>query len=67
MVRFDYPDKVFIALPASFDTLSIASHATVIGIPVGIAGSSLSLIFTISTGVNKSLLRVTKKKKKETQ
>ena len=65
MVSFDYLDKIFIALPASFGTLSIASHATVIGIPVGIAGSSLSLIFTISTGVNKSSLRVTKKRKKK--
>ena len=35
------------------------------GLPVGIAGSSLTLIFTISTGVNKSLLRVTKKRKKK--
>ena len=65
MVSFDYLDKIFIALSASFGTLSIASHATVIGIPGGIAGSSLTLIFTISTGVNKSLLRVTKKRKKK--
>ena len=65
MVSFDYFDKIFIALSASFGTLSIASHATVIGIPVGIAGASLTLIFTISTGVNKSLLRVTKKGKKK--
>ena len=65
IVSFDYLDKIFIALSASFGTLSIASHATVIGIPVGIAGSSLTLIFTISTGVNKSLLRVTKKRKKK--
>ena len=65
IVSFDYLDKIFIALSASFGTLSIASHATAIGIPVGIAGSSLTLIFTISTGVNKSLLRVTKKRKKK--
>ena len=52
-------------MSASFGTLSIASHATAIGILVGIAGSSLTLIFTISTGVNKSLLRVTKKRKKK--
>ena len=65
MVSFDYLDKIFIALSASFSTLSIASHATVIGIPVGIAGSSLTLIFTISTGVNKSLLQVTKKRNKK--
>ena len=56
IVSFDYLDQIFIALSASFGTLSIASHATVIGIPVGIAGSSLTLIFTISTGLNKSLL-----------
>ena len=52
-------------MSASFGTLSIASHVTVIGIPVGIAGASLTLIFMISTGVNKSLLRVTKERKKK--
>ena len=61
----DYLDKIFITLSASFGTLSIASHATVIGISAGIAGASSTLIFTISTGVNKSLLRVTKKGKKK--
>ena len=44
IVGFDYLDKIFIALSASFGTLSIASHATVVGIPVGIAGASLTLI-----------------------
>ena len=66
IVSFDYLDKIFIALSASFGTLSIASHASVIGILVGITGSSLTSIFTISTGVNKSLLRVTKKQKRNT-
>ena len=66
IVDFDYLDKIFIALSASFGTLSIASHAAVVGIPVGIAGASLTLIFTISTGVNKSLLQVTKKQKRNT-
>ena len=65
IVSFDCLDKIFITLSASFGTLSIASHATIVGIPVGIAGSSLTLIFTISTGVNKSLLRITKKRKKK--
>ena len=51
-------------MSASFSTLSIASHATVVGIPVGIAGSSLTLIFTIGTGISKSL-KVTKKRKKK--
>ena len=43
IVAFDYADKVFITLSASFGTLSIASHATVVGISVGIAGASLTL------------------------
>ena len=30
LVSFDYLDKIFITLPASFGTLSIASQATVI-------------------------------------
>ena len=39
IVAFDYADKVFITLSALFGTLSIASYATVIGIPAGIAGA----------------------------
>ena len=58
-------NKYIVGLSASFGTLSVASRATVIGIPAGIAGPFLTLIFTISTGINKSLLQVTKKKKKK--
>ena len=65
IVSFDYSDKIFITLSASFSTLSIASHARVVGIPVGITGASLTLIFTIGTGISKSLLKVTKKRKKK--
>ena len=65
IVAFDYADKVFITLSASFGTLSIASHATIVGIPVGIAGASLTLIFTVTTGVVKKLLNITRKKKKK--
>ena len=65
LVSFDYLDKIFITLSASFGTLSIASHATVVGTAVGIAGFSLTLIFTIGTSINKSLLQLTKKRKKK--
>ena len=65
IVSFDYLDKIFITLSASFGTLSIASQATVVGIPVGITGASLTLILTIGTGISKSLLKVTKKRKKK--
>ena len=41
------------------------SHATVVGIPVGVAGASLTVIFTVTTGVVKTLLNITRKKKKK--
>ena len=65
IVAFDYADKLFITLSSSFATLSIVSHATVVGIPVRIAGASLTLIFTVTTGVVKKLLNVARKKKKK--
>ena len=65
IVAFDYAGKVFITLSASFGTLSIASYATVVGIPAGIAGASLTLIFTVTTGVVKTWLNITRKKKKK--
>ena len=65
IVAFDYADKLFITLSASFGTLSIASYATIVGIPVGIAGASLTLIFTVTNGVVKTLLNITRKKKKK--
>ena len=64
LVSFDYLDKIFIALSASFGTLDIVSYASIVGAPAGIAGSSLTLIFTIGTGISKSLLTVTKKEKR---
>ena len=65
LVSFDYLDKIFITLSTSFGTLSIASKATVIGIPAGITGASLTLIFKVGTGISKSLLKVTNKRKKK--
>ena len=65
LVSFDYFDKIFITLSASFGTLSIVLYASVLGIPAGIAGSSLTLVFTIGTGISKSLLKITKKRTKK--
>ena len=63
IVAFNYAGKLFVTLSASFGTLSIVSHATVVGIPVGIAGASLTVIFTVTTGVFKKTLNITRKKK----
>ena len=65
LVNFDYLDKMFITLSASFGTLSIASYTSVVGIPAGITGASMTLVFTIGTGISKSLLKLTKKRKKK--
>ena len=66
LLSLDYLDEIFITLSASFGTLSIGSYASVVGIPASITGASLTLVFTIGTGIQKSLLKVTKKRKKET-
>ena len=65
LVSFDYLDKIFITLSASFGTLSIASYSSVVGIPAGTTGASLNLVFTLGTGISKSLLNLTKKRKKK--
>ena len=61
---FDYADKIFVTLSTSFGTLSLVSHATIVGIPVGIAGFSLTVLFSVTTGIVKKLLNFTRKKKK---
>ena len=66
IAAFDYADKLFITLSASFGTLSIVSHATVVGIPVGIAGASLAVIFTVTTAVVKKNIKYHEKKEEKT-
>ena len=53
---------MLIALCASFVTLSVVSHATVVGISVSLAGASLAVVFSLTTGIIKKLLNVTRKK-----
>ena len=43
----------------------MVSHATVVGIPVDIAGGFLTALFTGTTGTVKKLLNATRKKKKK--
>ena len=65
IASFDYIDESLIVLFTTSDSISIASFATVIGTPVGIASESLSLTFSISTGIIKKLLKTTANKKKK--
>ena len=59
----NYFDKSLIVLSATSGSISITSFATVIGTPVGIASASLSLAFSLSTGLVKKLLKTTRNKK----
>ena len=65
IAAFDYADKNFIVLSASFGTLSIISHATVVGIPIGLADASSTVVFSLTTGIVKKLLKVTRRKKQK--
>ena len=47
----DYFDKSLIVLSVTSGSVSIASFATVIGIPIGIASTNLSLTFSLCTGL----------------
>ena len=61
----DYFDKSLIVLSATSGSISIASFAAVMGTPVGIASASLSLTFSLFTGIVKKLLKTTRNKKKK--
>ena len=62
---FDYFDKSLIVLSVTSGGVSIASFATVIGAPIGITSASLSLAFSLCTGLVKKLLKATRNKKKK--
>ena len=62
---FDYIDKILIILSATTGGISIISFTTTIGAPVGIASASFTLIFSLTTGIIKKLLDITRKKKKK--
>ena len=62
---FDYFDKSSIVSSVTTGGISIASFATVIGVPIGIPSASFSLAFSICTGIVKELLKTTRSKKKK--
>ena len=64
VTAFDYTDKILIVLSATSSGVSIISFTSIVGAPVGIASASLTLFFSLTTGIVKKLLKITKKKKK---
>ena len=63
VTTFDYIDKILIIGSATTE-VSIFSFTSVIGAPVGIAGASFTLIFSLATEIVKKLLNITRNKKK---
>ena len=65
VIVFDYIDKILIVLSATSGGVSIISFTSVVGAPVGIASASLTLIFSVTTGIIKKLLNITRNKKQK--
>ena len=65
VAAFDYIDKVVIVLSATSCGISIISFTSIVGAPVGIASSSFTFIFSLTIGIVKKLLNITRNKKKK--
>ena len=65
VTAFDYIDKILIVLSATTGGVCIISSVSAVGAPVGIAGASFILIFSLTTGIIKKLLSITKNKKEK--
>ena len=61
----DYIDKILIVLGVTSGGVSIILFTSVVGAPVGIASASFTLIFSLTTGIVKKLLNITRNKKKK--
>ena len=64
VVIFYYIDKILIVLSATIGGVSICLFTSIVGALVGIASASFTLFFSLSTGITKTLLNITRKKRK---
>ena len=65
VTALDYIDKILMVLSAKSSGFCLISSANVVGAPVGIASASFTLIFSLTTGIIKKLLSITRNKKKK--
>ena len=56
--------KILIVFSPTTGGVSICSFTSVVGAAVGIASASFTLIFSLTTGIVKKLLNITRKKRK---
>ena len=67
IASFDYFDRSLNVLSVLSGSISIASFATIIGVPTGVIGASFSFTFPITSGFIKRFLKTIRNKKKKTQ
>ena len=65
VTTFDYIDNILIAVSVTSGRVCIFSSVSVAGAPVGIARASFTLTFSLTTGIIKTLLTITRNKKKK--
>ena len=65
ITTFDYIDKILVVLSATSSGVSIILFSSVIRALVGIASTSFTLIFSLTTRIVKKLLDKTRKKRKK--
>ena len=61
VAAFDYIDKFLIVLSATSGEVCIVSSVSVVGAPVGIAGTSFTLNYSVTTVIIKTLLSIEEK------
>ena len=61
VAAFDYIDKFLIVLIATSGEVCIVSSVSVVGAPVGIAGTSFTLNYSVTTVIIKTLLSIEEK------
>ena len=65
IAAFYYFDNTLIVLSAASGGISVISFTSVIGVPVGIANASFSLIFFLTTGIIKKPIKIARNRKKK--
>ena len=65
VTAFDYIDQALVVLSATNGGVAIISFTSIVGAPVGIASVSLTLFFSLTTGIVKKLLNITRDKKEK--
>ena len=65
IAAFDYIDKTLIVLSATTEGVSIIYFASVIAAPAGMASASFTLVFSLTTGIIKKVLKIKRNKKKK--